>query len=97
MTATVNIDVNQKLSSSFHTKRPNITSNHPKFSEKIHIGTNSNPIKNFSNCPFSSIDPTIFPKAKLQFNIPTVKFTFPLSFKLTITYNISPYQPGFNI
>jgi hypothetical protein len=65
MVTATNINVKQKLSSFSNTKSLNATSNHPNFSEKIHIGTNGNPIKTFANCLFSFVNPTIFPKAKL--------------------------------
>jgi hypothetical protein len=96
MIAVANIDVKQQLSSS-HIKRLSVTSNCPKFGEKIHISVNSIPIKTFTNSLFSSIDPIIFPKAKLQFNVPIVKVTFPPSFKLTVFHNISSYQQESNI
>jgi hypothetical protein len=73
MATATNIDVKQKLqNTSSPTTKSNITPNHLNFSEKIHISANGTPIKTFTNHPFSSIDPTIFPKAKLQFNVPTV-------------------------
>jgi hypothetical protein len=84
-------------SSSFSINKPNITPNHPNFGEKVHISTNGTPIKTFTNHLYSSINPTIFPKAKLQFNILTVQVNYPISFKPKVSYNISPYKTGSNI
>jgi hypothetical protein len=91
MATATNIDIKQKLSSS-HANRLNVNSNHLKFGERIDISANSTPIKTFSNHSFSSIDLTIFPETKLQFNVPTVKVTFLPSFKPKVTHNISSYQ-----
>jgi hypothetical protein len=74
-----------------------IPSNHPNFGEQVHISTNENPIKTFTNHPFSSVNPIIFPEANLQFNVSTVKVNFPNIFKLTVFHNISLYQTGSNI
>jgi hypothetical protein len=65
MVAAVNIDVNQKLPSSSQAKRPNVNSYLSKFGKKTHISANGTLIKTFSNHLFTSIDPTIFSKAKL--------------------------------
>jgi hypothetical protein len=64
MATATNIDVKQKLQSSSTTK-PNVTPNHPNFGEKVHISANGTPIKTFANQPYSFINPTIFPEAKL--------------------------------
>jgi hypothetical protein len=65
MAALANIDIKQKLPSSFNTNRPNVTSNYPNFGERIHISANGTPIKTFTNYLFFFIDPIIFSKAKL--------------------------------
>jgi hypothetical protein len=77
--------------------KSNITPNHPNFGEKIHISANGTPIKTFANYPFFSIDLTIFPKARLQFNVSTVQVNYPISFKPKVSHNISPYKFRFNI
>jgi hypothetical protein len=98
MTTATNVDVKQKLPSSFfNTKNPNVIPNHPNFGEKVHISDNGTPIKTFSNCPFSSVDPIIFPKTKLQFNVPTIKINYPTTFKPKVSHNISSYKQGSNI
>jgi hypothetical protein len=89
-----NIDINQNLQ---NTAKPNIMPNHPNFSEKVHISANSTPIKTFTNRPFSSINPIIFPEAKLQFNVPTVQVNYPIHFKPKVSHNISPYKFSSNI
>jgi hypothetical protein len=85
------------LHNSSSTTKPNITPNHPNFSERVHISANGTPIKTFTNRPFSTIDPTIFPKAKLQFNVPTVQVNYPIHFKPKVSHNISSYNFGSNI
>jgi hypothetical protein len=45
----------------------------------------------------SSVDPTIFPEAKLQFNVPTFKVNYLITFKPKVSHNISPYKAGSNI
>jgi hypothetical protein len=98
MATATNIDVKQKLqNTSFSTTKPNITPNHPNFGEKVHISANGTLIKTFANRLFSSIDPTIFPKARLQFNVPTVQVNYPISFKPKVFHNILPYKSGSNI
>jgi hypothetical protein len=93
MATVTNIDVKQKLpSSSSNTKNPNITPNYPNFGEKVHISDNGTPIKTFANHSFFSIDPIIFPEAKLQFNVLTVKVNYLITFKPKVFHNISPYQ-----
>jgi hypothetical protein len=98
MTTATNVDVKQKLQNNISsTTKPDIMPNHPNFGEKVHISANGTPIKTFANCPFSSVDPIIFPKAKLQFNIPTVQVNYLTSFKPKVSHNISPYKFGSNI
>jgi hypothetical protein len=65
MATVANIDVKQKLPSSFNINRPNVTSNYLNFDERIHISVNGTLIKTFANHPFFSVNPIIFPKAKL--------------------------------
>jgi hypothetical protein len=98
MATATNIDIKQKLQTpSSSTTKPGITPNHPKFGEKVHLSANGTPIKTFSNQPFSLINPTIFPEAKLQFNVPTVKVNYPIFFNPKVSHNISPYRAGSNI
>jgi hypothetical protein len=98
MTTATNVDIKQKLQPSFsNTSKPNITPNHSNFDEKVHISANGIPIKTFSNHPYSSVDPTIFPEAKLQFNVPTVQVNYSITFKPKVSHNISSYKTGFNI
>jgi hypothetical protein len=97
MVTATNIDIKQKLQSSFNINKFNVTSNRLNFSEKVHISVNSIPIKIFSNRPYSSVDPTIFSKTKLQFNVPTVQVNYPITFKPKVSHNISPYKTGSNI
>jgi hypothetical protein len=78
MTTATNIDIKQKLQSSFSVNKPNVTSNHPTFGERVHISANDIPIKTFSNCPFSSVDPIIFLEAKLQCQISSQHLPFSL-------------------
>jgi hypothetical protein len=93
-----NINIKQKLPSpSSNTKNPNITPNHPNFGEKVYISNNGTPIKTFANHPFFSIDLTIFFEAKLQFNVPTVKINYLITFKPKISHNISLYKQDSNI
>jgi hypothetical protein len=94
MATAVNIDINQNLPSS--TKKPSVTSNLPNFRERIHISANGTPIKTFSNRSFSSVDPKIFPEAKLQFNVPTGKINYPLTFKPKVFHNTSSYNININ-
>jgi hypothetical protein len=95
MVTATNIDVKQKLQSSSINK-PNATSNLSNFGKRGHINTNSTPIKTFFNHSFSSIDSTIFSEVKLQFNIPTVKINYPLTFKPNISHNTSLYNCNIN-
>jgi hypothetical protein len=98
MATATNIDIKQKLhTSSSSTNKPEVIPNRPNFSEKVHLSTNGTSIKTFSNHPFSSIDPTIFPKTRLQFNVPTVKVNYPIFFKPKVSHNISSYKAGSNI
>jgi hypothetical protein len=97
MATAMNIDIKQKLQNSSSTTKPNMTPNHPNFGKKIHLSANGTPIKTFANRPFSSIDPIIFPEAKLQFNVPTVQVNYPIHFKPNISYNVSLYKFGSNI
>jgi hypothetical protein len=94
MATVVNVDINQNLSSS--TKKPSVTSNLPNFGKRVHISANGTPTKTFSNRSFSLVDSTIFPEAKLQFNIPTVKINYPLTFKLKVSHNTSLYNINVN-
>jgi hypothetical protein len=98
MTTATNIDIKQKLqTSSSSITKPGVTPNHPNFGEKVHLSANGTPIKTFSNILYSSIDPTIFPEARLQFNVPTVKVNYPISFNPKVSHNISLYRAGSNI
>jgi hypothetical protein len=98
MATATNIDVKQKLqNTSSPITKSNITPNHPNFGEKVHISANGTPIKTFANCPFSSVDPTIFPKVKLQFNVPTIQVNYPIFFKPKVFHNVSPYKYESNI
>jgi hypothetical protein len=66
MATVTNIDIKQKLqTSSSSITKPGVTPNHLNFGEKVHLSANDTPIKTFSNRPYSSIDPTIFPEARL--------------------------------
>jgi low affinity Fe/Cu permease len=82
---------------SSNTTKPNVTPNCPNFGEKVYISANGTPIKTFVNRPFFFIDPTIFPKAKFQFNVPTVQVNYPIHFKPNVSHNVSPYKFRFNI
>jgi hypothetical protein len=73
-------------------------------SERIDISANGTPIKTIFNRPFFSVDLIIFPEAKLQFNVPTVKINYLTTFKSTVSHNtssykhnISSYKPSSNI
>jgi hypothetical protein len=79
------------------TNKPEVIPNHSNFGEKVHLSANGILIKTFSNRLFSSIDLTIFPEARLQFNVPTVKVNYPISFKPKVSHNISSYKAGSNI
>jgi hypothetical protein len=94
MATAKNININQNLQ---NTTKPNVMPNRPNFGEKVHISANGTLIKTFANHLFSSIDPIIFPEAKLQFNVSTVQVNYPIHFKLKVSYNISPYKFGSNI
>jgi hypothetical protein len=94
MATAMNIDVNQKLQ---NTNKSIVTPNHLNFGERVRISANGTPIKTFANHLFSSIDPTIFSKAKLQFNVPTIQVNYPIHFKPKVSYNVSPYKFGSNI
>jgi hypothetical protein len=83
--------------SSSSTTKSEVIPNHPNFSEKVHLSANDTPIKTFSNRPYSSVDITIFPEAKLQFNVPTVKVNYLITFKPKVSHNISSYKAGSNI
>jgi hypothetical protein len=72
-----------------------MTPNRPNFDEKVHLSANGTPIKTFTNRPFFFIDPTIFPKAKLQFNISTVQVNYPIHFN--VSHNVSSYKFRSNI
>jgi hypothetical protein len=65
MVMVTNIDIKQKLQSSSNINKSNVTPNHSNFGEKIHISANGISIKTFTNHSYSSVDPTIFPEAKL--------------------------------
>jgi hypothetical protein len=98
MTIATNIDIKQKLqTSSSPITKPEVTPNHLKFGEKVHLSANGTPIKTFSNWPYSFIDPTIFPETRLQFNVPTVKINYPIFFNPKVSHNISSYKAGSNI
>jgi hypothetical protein len=97
MATATNIDIKQKLQTFSNTSKSNVIPNHLKFGEKVHISVNGILIKTFSNRPYFSIDPTIFPKTKLQFNVPTVQVNYPITFKPKVSHNIYPYKTGSNI
>jgi hypothetical protein len=83
------------LSSS--TNKPEVIPNHPNFGEKVHLSANGIPIKTFSYHPFFSVDLIIFSKVRLQFNVPTVKINYPISFKPKVSHNITLYRVESNI
>jgi hypothetical protein len=98
MATATNVDVKQKLqNNTSSTTKSDIMPYRSNFGEKVHISANGTPIKTFTNRPFSSINPIIFPKAKLQFNISTVQINYPISFKPKVSHNVSPYKFGSNI